>query len=647
MTKYRPEIDGLRTVAVLAVILFHLNSNFLIGGYYGVDVFFVISGYLITGILTKSIESGNFKMSDFWLRRVRRILPLLLVVIMTTSLALPLLLFKPTLYESIKDILPAIFSYFNLHAYYHFGDYWGQAADKSFFLHTWSLSVEEQFYLIYPFVLILVHKYFKKFLIPLIIITLISFGLFIYFVNIKTKLVFYMLPFRIWELSMGGIITCLPTIDNSNKSYKNILPILGLILIFISYCFANTTINYIAILPIVGSFLIIYFSNGKDILGKLLSSKLFVHFGKLSYSLYLWHWPVIVLFKNIEFKFIGIDKNYIYLIIISITYVLSYLSYTFIETKLRSFKKTPKLVLVGIGLCIMYIAYFKTSYFNIHYPSSYNQQTIYAAYYDVTPKPEVIKMDNPRFYNINLPIRLAENKEAYKKQGIVQIIDNKNPEAIILGDSHGVVWVKTLLDATKELKVSSSVYTTNGSKPFFNIKNLDDQTGNSFFTKQERVDFAKSIVKNIDTWKVKLVIISCRWENLSPENKVEFEALIAYLSNRNIQLLAINQPPLLSFMGNNNASQFISYLKINPVDGYNSISVNEDEILKSNGYLDELSKKYENILVFDVFNKLYKNGKAKISYNKDLLYFDDDHLSTEGTELFKQDLKNVIQGLMK
>jgi peptidoglycan/LPS O-acetylase OafA/YrhL len=379
--------------------------------------------------LTKSIESGNFKMSDFWLRRVRRILPLLLVVIITTSLVLPLLLFKPTLYESIKDILPAIFSYFNIHANYHFGDYWGQAADKSFFLHTWSLSVEEQFYLVYPFVLILVHKYFKKFLIPLIIITVISFGLFIYFVNIKTKLVFYMLPFRVWELTMGGIITCLPPKDNNGKSYKNILPIVGLILIFISYLFADTTINYFAILPIVGSFLIIYFSNGKDILGNILSSKLFVHFGKLSYSLYLWHWPVIVLFKNLEFKFTGIDKNYIYLIIILITYVLSYFSYTFIETKLRSFKKTPKLVLAGIGLCIMCVAFYKTSYFNIHYPSNYNQQSIYAVYYDVSPKPEVIKKDNPRFYNINLPIRLAENKDAYKKQGIVQIIDNKNPEA--------------------------------------------------------------------------------------------------------------------------------------------------------------------------------------------------------------------------
>jgi len=647
MTKYRPEIDGLRTIAVFAVILFHLNSNFLIGGYYGVDVFFVISGYLITGILTKSIESGSFKMSDFWLRRVRRIFPILLVVTITTMVVSPFFLFKPSFYESLKDVIPAIFSYFNFHAYHNFGDYWGETADKSFFLHTWSLSVEEQFYLLYPFVLFLIHKYFKKFLVPLIIITLISFGLFFYFVNIKTKLVFYMLPFRIWELTMGGIITCLPTINFKNKYYNNIPPILGLLLILTSYIFAATTISYIAILPIVGSFLIIYFSTEKDVLGKVLSSKVFVHFGKLSYSLYLWHWPIIVLYKNVAFRFLDINEFIICLMIMLITYLLSYFSYSFIETKLRGYKKTPKLVLVGIGLCIMYLAVYKTSYFSKYYLSSYNQQTIYAVYYDVTPKPEVIKKDNPRFYNTILPTRLAENQDAYKNQGIVQIVDDKNPETIILGDSHGVVWVKTLLDATKELKVSSSVYTTNGSKPFFNIKNLDDQIPNSFFTKQERIEFAKSIVKNIDTWKVKLVIMSCRWENLSPDNKSDFENLIEYLNKRNIKLLVINQPPLLSTIGNNNASQFISYLKINPVKGYNSILENQDEIIKSNSYLDELSIKHENIFVFDVFNKLYKNGKAKISYNNDLLYFDDDHLSTMGTELFKENLKIVLEGLMK
>jgi peptidoglycan/LPS O-acetylase OafA/YrhL len=647
MTQYRPEIDGLRTVAVLAVIIFHLNSDFLIGGYYGVDVFFVISGYLITGILTKSIGNDNFNMWEFWLRRVKRIIPLLLTVIITTTLVLPFLLFRPTLNEILKDIIPAIFSYFNFYAYFNFGDYWGQTADRSFLLHTWSLSVEEQFYLIYPFALFISQKYFKNFLIPLIIITTISLGLFLFFVNIKTQLVFYMLPFRIWELTMGGMITCLPKKVNNTKNYINLLPVLGLILILIGYFFSTPSLSYIAVLPVFGSCFIIYFSTGKDVLGKMLSSNMFVHIGKLSYSLYLWHWPVIVLYKNLEFKFLEINKFYIYVIILLITYVLAYISYTLIETKLRNYNKTPKLVLVGIGVCFALITFYKSSYFSIHYPSSYKQQIIYGLYYDVTPKQEVIKKDNQRFYNVIFAQRLNHNKDAYKTQGIVQILNNKNPQVLILGDSHGVGWVKPLLEATKELQVSSSVYTTNASRPFFNLKNLDSQTGSSFFTKQERIDFIKSILKNIDKWKVKLVIMSCRWENISPTDKVDFENLIKYLGRRNIKLLVINQPPHIYIMGDNNASQFISYLKINPVKGFNSISLNQDRIIESNRYLNQISHENDNVVVFDVFNKLYQNGAAKITYNDEVLYFDDDHLSTKGTELYKEDLKNVIKDCVK
>lgn len=647
MTNYRPEIDGLRTVAVLAVIIFHLDSNLLIGGFYGVDVFFVISGYLITGILTKSIENGNFKMSDFWIRRVKRIIPLLLVVIITISLTLPFLIFKPKVIRIFEDIIPAIFSYFNFHAYFNFGDYWGQTADKSFFLHTWSLSVEEQFYLFYPLVLIVIHKYFKKFLTPLILITIISLGLFIYVVNIKTQLVFYMLPFRIWELSIGGIITCLPKNVTNYKKYIKLIPIIGLILILISYFFATTSLGYIAILPIFGSFLIIYFSNGKDILGKILSSDIFVHIGKLSYSLYLWHWPIIVLYKNLEYKFLDINRFYIYLLLIVIIYLLSYLSFKLIESKARNYKNTPKLVLAGIGICIALITFYKSSYFSIYYPSFYSQQTIYSLYYDVTPTQEIITTDNPRFYNEIVSKRLDENKDAYKKQGIVQIINNKNPQVLILGDSHGGMWAKTLQEACEELQVSNSIYTTNGSRPFFNLKNLENQIGSSTFTKQERIDFSKSIVKNIDIWKVKLIIMSCRWENLTPKDKVNFEYMIEYFKKRNINFLVINQPPHISIMGDNNASQFISYLKISPVKGYNTILLNQDEIIKSNSYLTQIVNKNDNMVEFDVFNRLYKNDKAKITYNKDVLYFDDDHLSSKGTELFKLDLKNHIKECLK
>ena len=130
-------------------------------------------------------------------------------------------------------------------------------------------------------------------------------------------------------------------------------------------------------------------------------------------------------------------------------------------------------------------------------------------------------------------------------------------------------------------------------------------------------------------------------------DKVDFEELIEYFRKRNINFLVINQPPHISIMGDNNASQFISYLKISPLKGYNTISLNQDEIIKSNSYLTQIANKNDNVVEFDVFNKLYKNGKAKITYNKDVLYFDDDHLSSKGTELFKVDLKNVIKGCVK
>ncbi len=647
MTKYRPEIDGLRTVAVLAVILFHLNSDFLIGGYYGVDVFFVISGYLITGILIKSIEAGTFKMSDFWLRRVKRIIPVLLTVIITTTVVLPFFIFRPSFNETLNDIMPAIFSYFNFHAYFNFGDYWGHKADQSFLLHTWSLSVEEQFYLLYPFVLVFIYKYFKSFLIPLIIITVISLGLFLFFVNITKPLTFYMLPFRIWELSIGGVIACLPKNSSRTKVYNALLPVFGLVLIFISYIFASKSISYIAILPVLGSCLLIHFSNGKDISGKILSSKLFVHIGKLSYSLYLWHWPVIVLFRNLEFQFLEFNKLYLYLIMVLITYVLSYLSFKFVESKSRQYDRTPRLVVLGIGVCIVLITFFRSSYFNIHYEPLYNQQTYYLRFYDLSATQIVPENDNPLAYNVIMPNRLNKFKDAYKKQGIINIVDNQDPKVLIIGDSHGVMWAKTLQEVSTELHVSSSVYTTNASRPFFNIKNLNNQESNQSFTKEERIDYAKSIISNINNWNISTVIISCRWQTLTNKGKVDFEDLISYLNDKDIKIIVINQPPQISIMNDVNAVQFISYLKILPKNGFNSLQLSQNSVIESNRFLIELQKKYSNIIIFDVFNKLYINGEAKITHNKDVLYFDDDHLSYSGTQLFKEDFKNVLSSCLK
>ncbi len=147
--KYRPEVDGLRTVAVVPVVWFHLFP-LLPGGFLGVDVFFVISGFLITTILLRELSAGTFSLWSFWNRRLRRITPVLFVVTSVTLLASMLVVFPPNLPTVAFDALSAIGSFANYNVWLNYGDYWGSAAETSFFLHAWSLSVEEQFYLIYP-----------------------------------------------------------------------------------------------------------------------------------------------------------------------------------------------------------------------------------------------------------------------------------------------------------------------------------------------------------------------------------------------------------------------------------------------------------------------------------------------------------------
>lgn len=175
----------------------------------------------------------------------------------------------------------------------------------------------------------------------------------------------------------------------------------------------------------------------------------------------------------------------------------------------------------------------------------------------MSPTQLVLKENNPRIYNVLIPNRLESTKDAYKKQGILKIVNNKNPEILILGDSHGVAWAKTLQNIGEELQLSSSVYTTNATRPFFNIKDLGNQESKFLFTKRERIDFAKSIISNISKWEIKIVITSYRWEQCSDKNKLYFEDLIIYLKKKDIKLLIINQPPRISIMEDLNAVQFI------------------------------------------------------------------------------------------
>lgn len=337
--KYRPDIDGLRAVAVLLVLVFHLELSKFPGGFVGVDVFFVISGYLITGIIAKEIQASSFSIARFYERRARRILPALLGVLLVSTL-LAIRYFLPSeLISYAKSLLGATFSYSNFY-FWSTADYFDAPAHTKPLLHTWSLAVEEQFYLVWPILLLLISRWLPNFRKSIVVgLFAASFAWSIWAANHSPDAAFY-LPFsRAWELLAGSILALnlAPPIRNRWSRESASLIGLGLIVFAAMTYSARTPFPGVAaLLPCVGSALVIAAGSfGTSIVGKLLSLRPIVFIGLTSYSVYLWHWPLIV-FTKMEFSPLLQQRHLLYVLtIIAFSLGLGALSWRVVEQPFR------------------------------------------------------------------------------------------------------------------------------------------------------------------------------------------------------------------------------------------------------------------------------------------------------------------------
>jgi len=324
---YKPEVDGLRAVAVLLVLFCHLDLGFP-GGYIGVDVFFVISGFLITFII---INDNQFSFIKFYIRRILRLYPALIVVVLLTCIICFLIADPFYLKNTIKTAIYALFSISNIYYYKH-QNYFDVSADQQTFLHTWSLGVEWQFYLLWPFIIIFLIKYFKKyFYIVIFIITICSVFLSEYILKPDQAAAYYLLPFRIFELSLGTLLIFL--YDKKIRSFfYYIILILGIIFVLSPAIIYEPPISFpgtAALLPCLGAVGCIWGAQ-HSIAGKIFRLKFLVYIGKISYSLYLVHWPLILIYKYYIFRDLYVyDK----LILILISILISGVLYKFVEKK--------------------------------------------------------------------------------------------------------------------------------------------------------------------------------------------------------------------------------------------------------------------------------------------------------------------------
>jgi peptidoglycan/LPS O-acetylase OafA/YrhL len=333
---YRKEIDGLRALAVIPVIFFHGDFEIFKRGFLGVDIFFVISGYLITTLIIKDLINKNFSILIFFERRARRILPALYFVMIATIPFSWVLLSRNELGSYIKSLAATSIFLSNFFFWTEI-PYFASESDLKPLLHTWSLAIEEQFYIFFPLLLIFIWKFNKKLIIYFLLLILILSLLLCFFSLAKAPNAnFYFTFTRIWELCVGGIVAYLIIKNRFNFSelFNNILSLFGLIIIIYSiffYNFDSTSIPQ-AFLPIIGSVFIIIFANKNTVVGKFLSLKVFTGVGIISYSLYLWHYPIFAFAKN---SYHEIDLKLKFLIIF-FSFIISVFSYKFIEKPFRN-----------------------------------------------------------------------------------------------------------------------------------------------------------------------------------------------------------------------------------------------------------------------------------------------------------------------
>lgn len=339
--RYRPEIDGLRAISVSAVVLYHLGFGGLAAGYVGVDIFFVISGYLITGIIWAEMQAGRFSVARFYERRARRLLPALMVVLAATTIASLLILLPSDLMGYGRSLLATLVFGANVY-FWRDTNYFAAAADQKPLLHMWSLGVEEQFYILFPLLLLLVLRIAPRTILGVIVgLSVLSFASHLLLTTMGLRsTAFYLLPSRAWELGVGAILALAGGSIRLAERSRRVIVLAGLGLILAGLVLPPFLSPLPDALPaVIGTAMVILGSTlpqggaeRRGVIDRLLCAAPVLYLGRISYSLYLWHWPIIVLASYWLIRDLSLSESLVALLVMI---ALSSLTYHFVEGPTR------------------------------------------------------------------------------------------------------------------------------------------------------------------------------------------------------------------------------------------------------------------------------------------------------------------------
>ena len=608
----RTDIDTLRGISVISVIIFHINNSFFPYGYLGVDLFFVISGYVISKSIASSFKNRNFSFYKFYLKRIKRILPALLLVLLISLISAAIILLSADLKRFSESLIASLGFVSNFY-FWLTGGYFSTNDQLKPILHLWSLSVEEQFYLFFPIFLFFLYRFFnqlKYYLIGIILVSIISFSLNLYFIS-HSDTVFFLFPARIWQFGIGASLALSPKLKIKNLWVDTIYLILAAFLII--YNFLNT-VEFLpdATLMCIGLGLILFKKiNEKNFLYNFFKIKPLIFTGLISYSLYLWHWPIISFLKYIYIE--GIPYYIIFLSLVLI-FILSILSWQFIEQPfLYKYSNSTSIKFIVISFSLLLVTSVAIISFN-NIPSRYEK------FPNILAKSIKSSYDCP-------PIKYRKFKDTYGCY--VNSNTKQSPKNILLGNSHAYMYGWPFIEYLKSLNQNGIIL------QFSCLPYIDKNTSQDCL-KKAIIRF-NSIVK---TKNNENIFIGLTWYS---NNLVDAEGNIFIDKNFELRKKSLNF--LIDELEKNNKSVFL--IGPIPTPNYDFASEYSRQIIfNGNKYKIKKSRKefedeYKDIINFFVkklgdnflqpHKKLCDNTNCYFADKNGALFSDGNHLSKYGS----------------
>lgn len=458
---YRPDIDGLRAIAVLAVIAFHANSALLPGGFVGVDIFFVISGYLITGLIANAIDAGRFSFTEFYARRIKRIFPAYILVA-TATLVVSSYLLIPNDYIFFTTSLAASWAFAsNIFFSMLSWGYFGERTEEFPLLHTWSLSVEEQFYFVFPILLIVLHRYCRRHLVTVLVVlaaalTVLS--------QLKTGEVksYFLLTSRAHELLIGALaFFAVRRFPLAASGVSSLLAMAGMALMLGSLVLIDRgTVfpGFNSLYPCLGAALVIYAGQRDNVLSPLLKHRAMIGIGLLSYSLYLWHWPI---FTFLRYRQIPLTLA-VGAAAVALSFALAYLTWKYVENPVRSNKKLsfkPAFIRIYAMPAAAFLAVGLYSYVTEGAPIRFSG--------------EMRELISSYSYERDLTRSCSIRAEDYRKVSSDYLAEHctfgdtaqRQPQVLLMGDSHADHFKPFVGELARQAKLKAVFHVQGGCRP--------------------------------------------------------------------------------------------------------------------------------------------------------------------------------------